>query len=63
MTPNSILRLPAVLKGVGISKSMVYRLMVDGRFPKPIKLGPRAVGWRAKDIKDWLDRREHADIG
>ena len=63
MPLEDILRLPAILKRVGISKSMVYRLMADGSFPKPVKLGPRAVGWRVREIEIWLDRREHADIG
>ena len=33
-------------------------MMANGEFPKPIKLGRRAVGWREQDIKDWLEQLE-----
>ena len=39
---------------LGISRSTIYRLMEDGDFPRPIKLGRRAVGWKSEDIDDWL---------
>jgi predicted DNA-binding transcriptional regulator AlpA len=31
-------------------------------FPKPIKIGKRAIGWRSHDIEVWLsDRSEIAE--
>jgi predicted DNA-binding transcriptional regulator AlpA len=27
----------------------------NGRFPKPIKLGPRTTVWRAEDIRDFIE--------
>lgn len=39
---------------LGISRSTIYRLMEDGDFPRPIRLGRRAVGWKSEDIDDWL---------
>jgi prophage regulatory protein len=29
--------------------------MREGRFPKPVRIGPRAVGWRESDIQAWMD--------
>ena len=37
-----------------ISRSTIYRLMLDEEFPRPIKLGRRAVGWKSEDIDEWL---------
>lgn len=31
-----------------------------GEFPKQVKLGARAVGWRRRDIEAWLDSRPAA---
>jgi len=31
--------------------------MQDGTFPKPIKLGARAVGWLESEIEEWLQAR------
>ena len=28
----------------------------SGRFPKPVKLGPRITAWRVEDIRDLLER-------
>ena len=39
---------------LGISRSTIYRLMEDGDFPRPIRIGRRAVGWKSEDIDDWL---------
>ena len=38
---------------LGISRSTIYRLMLDEEFPRPIKLGGRAVGWKSEDIDEW----------
>jgi prophage regulatory protein len=46
-------RLPAVLATTGLGRSTIYRLVADGSFPSPVKLGPRAVAWRWADIERW----------
>ncbi len=28
----------------------------SGRFPQPVKLGPRITAWRVEDIRDLLER-------
>lgn len=47
---ESLLRLPQVLKIIPISKSAWWQGCKDGRYPKPIKLGPRTTVWKASDI-------------
>ena len=55
-----ILRLTEVSLLIRLSKASIYRMINSGVFPRPIKLGERAVGWRRKDIDEWLDSRESA---
>ena len=45
------LRLPAVQNRTGKSRSSIYAGGNDGTFPKPIKIGPRAVGWLEAEIE------------
>jgi prophage regulatory protein len=52
-----ILRRPEVETRTGLSRSTIYAMMADGTFPKPIRLGKRAVGWRESDIAEWLESR------
>ena len=47
---TGFLRLPQVLALIPISKSAWWAGCKTGRFPKPIKLGPRTTVWRAEDI-------------
>src|SRR5262249_34015687 len=49
-------RLPQVLEIFPISKSAWWQGIRSGRFPKPIRLGPRTVAWRAQDIHDLIER-------
>ena len=57
---NKILRLPAVLSRTGLGRSTVYLYISEGRFPKPISLGPRAVGWLEAEIDEWLEQQIQA---
>jgi prophage regulatory protein len=52
-----ILRLPEVCRVVGIGRSMVYQLESEGRFPRRVRIGLRAVGWVDKEIQAWVTQR------
>lgn len=52
-----VLRLPAVIQLVGISRSSIYLLIQNNAFPKQLQLSDRAVGWRRSDIEAWLESR------
>ena len=59
LTPR-ILRLPSVRERTGLSRSSIYLRISEGRFPRPISLGERAVGWLESEITEWLNRRIEA---
>ncbi|CAB4048776.1 helix-turn-helix transcriptional regulator [Paraburkholderia phenoliruptrix] len=52
---GAILRRPQVEIEVGLKRSTIYQRMQEGTFPRPIRLGERAVGWRASDIEQFLE--------
>ena len=58
-----VLRLPTVLERIGLSKSTLWRLIKDGEFPEPIKLGPRATGWLEEEVEAWIKSRSRAVNG
>ena len=53
-----IYRRPHVEHVTGLSRSTIYAKVAAGSFPKPVKLGARAVGWRESDILEWLASRQ-----
>ena len=57
---DRLLRRAEVETRCGIARSTVYRLMRDGQFPEPIKVGRRAVRWPEQEIQQWIDDRPRA---
>ena len=49
-SPALLWKLPEVQKHYPASKASIYAWVKAGRFPAPIKIGPRAVAWRSADI-------------
>ncbi len=54
---TNILRLPTVKARTGLSRSTIYLRISEGRFPSPVSLGSRAVGWIESEINTWLAER------
>jgi prophage regulatory protein len=48
---DTILRLPDVLKARGRSRSAHYADISEGRFTRPIAIGPRSVGWPLREVQ------------
>lgn len=57
-----VLRISAVKRMVGLSRTTIWRLERDGRFPRRRLIGIRAIGWAAVDIRDWIESREKSEI-
>jgi prophage regulatory protein len=52
-----VIRLPEACNKTGFSKPTIYRKMRDGTFPRPIKLGDRAVGFVESELDAWIEQR------
>lgn len=50
----SILRRKQVEARVGLGRSSLYDYIRAGKFPPPIRVGSRAVGWVASEVDAWL---------
>ena len=54
---EKMLRRPSVEMMTGLSRSSIYAMMQIGEFPRPIRIGKRAVAWSEASISDWLANR------
>lgn len=52
-----IYRLSELKELIPLGTSTIYRMMDEGRFPRPIHLTRKTVGWRESDITAWLEAR------
>jgi prophage regulatory protein len=62
LTPASpaehrILRRADVEARTGFKRAHIYGLMKEGKFPKALRLGLRAVGWDSAEIDQWINDR------
>jgi prophage regulatory protein len=53
--PDRFVKLDEVKRWVGLGKSMIYRLIQEGKFPAPYKLSPLASRWSDREIAAWIE--------
>ena len=53
---DGYVRLPQVLAVFPVSKSSWWAGCKSGRYPIPVKLGPRTTAWRVSDIRALIER-------
>jgi len=63
-TPNplksgaTLLRLSDVMLATSIGSSTIYRKIAAGQFPRPLRLGPGSVRWKASEVSAWVEGLE-----
>lgn len=54
-----LLQLPEVCRQAGFGKTAIYRMMKEGTFPEPIKIGP-ASRWSQIEVQAWIEKQKAA---
>lgn len=55
--PIHVLRLPQVRQITGLSRSTIYQLEAEQKFPRRIHLCSRSIGWIEQEVQMWLAKR------
>lgn len=55
--PVRFLRMPEIQARTGVSRATIYNWMAEGRFPRPVRLGARAMGWPESVFEEWHRER------
>jgi prophage regulatory protein len=53
---NRIIRKKQLTDFTGLKRTALDDAIKRGDFPRPVKVGPRAVGWLEEDIEEWQRR-------
>lgn len=53
---DRFLPLDAVMQIAGLKKTMIYRKMREGTFPKSCKPGGSSTRWSEREVKEWKNR-------
>ena len=55
---NTVLeREKSVLLRVGVGRSTLWRMMRQGEFPKPVKIGVKSIAWPSSEVDAWIKAR------
>ena len=54
---TKFLRLPVVIERTGLSRSTIYEMMDRDEFPRPVKIGARAIAWPSHRLDEWINER------
>lgn len=57
---ETLLRKPQVLAEIGMKSTWLHEAVKLGTFPRPVRLGARAVGWKRSEVEAWKSSREAA---
>lgn len=52
---DRLIPIDAVMQLAGIGKTMIYRLMRDGKFPRSCKPGGASTRWSEREVREWRD--------
>ena len=58
LTGRKLINIWQVVEVTDISRSTIYVYMETQGFPRPIRVGVRAVRWDLAEVLEWLDKRE-----
>jgi len=61
MIEKKIFRMQELTKIIGLSKASIYRLIKTNKFPAPIQISSRCVGFVSDDIYKWIDERQYCN--
>jgi predicted DNA-binding transcriptional regulator AlpA len=59
LPPTGFVRLDSILAPRGpipVGRSTWWAGVKTGRFPRPVKLGPRTTAWKVDDIRDLIEK-------
>jgi prophage regulatory protein len=55
--PDRVLRWREVRDRIGLSRATIWRMVRNGVFPAPVRLGPQSVGWIEREVIEWIADR------
>jgi prophage regulatory protein len=54
---TNLIRMPETIRRTGYGRGELYKLNSQGLFPKPVKVGSRAIAFIESEIDGWINQR------
>ncbi|MFK3660885.1 helix-turn-helix transcriptional regulator [Scandinavium sp. NPDC088450] len=52
-----LIKMPEVMHRTGKGNAWIYKLISQGRFSRPVKVGSRAIAFVESEVYDWISQR------
>ena len=54
---HPLVRFDTVSEAIGLNRHQIHGAIRSGKFPKPVKIGKRAVAWVLSEVQEWIAAR------
>ncbi len=54
---DTIIKLQEVMADTSLSRSSIYQMISEEKFPAQVKLSYRSVGWSRKQVNAWIEQK------
>ena len=58
---RKLVKIKEVMERIPFSRSQIYKLIAEGRFPKQVHLGGHASFWLSEEIDEWIESHLQAE--
>ena len=58
MVTDRLLRMAEVIEITTLSRTTLYRLLGESKFPRPVMLSEHSPRWRESDIQAWISEKQ-----
>ncbi|WP_411706045.1 helix-turn-helix transcriptional regulator [Edaphovirga cremea] len=55
---NQLLSITQVCTLINRDRRSLWRWVIEGRFPQPLRLNGRTLGWKQETYQEWLESLE-----
>ena len=52
---SELYRIKTLSQKLDMGVSTIWKMVNEGNFPQPIKLGVKHTAWRSEDDQEWMD--------
>ena len=57
MDKQNLIRMSETMRRTGYGRAWIYKLIAQGSFPKPVKIGSRSIAFVESEIDEWINQR------
>lgn len=60
---NQLINISQMCKNLNKGRTTLFCWVRDGKFPQPLRVGSKTLGWTGKQYNEWLAQLEGANHG